>query len=168
MLKKLRRSLLALAAALLTTATVGLVAAAPAHADSRCQLEWYSLQNGSGNLALDVWHQGGSTATVDGYTPNWTAAQAWCLEPAAEGGYYFHPSYNLGLCLDVPYGRYNVGQGMWIYNCNGTQPQRFSINTPCGSGFAVEPYTSRLSLAASGGVGSQVVLTDATYCWYVR
>ncbi|MFJ9847199.1 RICIN domain-containing protein [Kitasatospora sp. NPDC101155] len=61
--------------------------------------------------------------------------ERWCLERAAEGGWYLHPAYAYGqngrpnLCLDVPGGNYETGTGLVVWNCNGRLNQRFGFTT---------------------------------------
>jgi hypothetical protein len=73
---------------------------------------------------------GGSGTYVHTYPYTNSANQHWCLEVASEGGYYFHPANNYGLCLDTH--TYNSGQQVWVYTCNGTEPQRWCWNGTTG------------------------------------
>lgn len=69
---------------------------------------------------------GGSGTYVHTYPRSGSSNQTWCLEEASQGGFYFHPENNTGLCLDAH--TYNPGQPIWVYSCNGTLPQRWCWN----------------------------------------
>jgi len=55
--------------------------------------------------------------------------EVWCNEKAAEGGVYFHPSFDTSLCMDVPGSKYQSGVGLVIWTCNGRKNQRFTTYT---------------------------------------
>jgi len=122
------------AATLASTASASAATAKPAVASDRCQYEWTFQSTGLNDNApagyLNVDHAGGSgAAVITWYSRPDQANEGWCMEQAAEGGWYFHPSYNLSLCMDVPGSNYAVGTRLWVYTCNGTKAQRFSFGS---------------------------------------
>ncbi|MFL6116828.1 MAG: RICIN domain-containing protein [Catenulispora sp.] len=144
MLKKFK----ALAVATASVATLGLGTAA-AQADAaqpasvnRCQsVHTYNDGITGANSPvqyLEVNGWGGSGAKVAtweyiGQSGHAQDNERWCLEPAAEGGWYLHPAYAYGqsgkanLCLDVPGGNYDAQPGLVVWNCNGRLNQRFGF-----------------------------------------
>ncbi|GAA1961686.1 RICIN domain-containing protein [Catenulispora subtropica] len=159
----------ALAAVLTTTSItgLGLAAAAPASAAPASPADYRCEQNDTwrnGSLYLDVSGSGGSGTRVVTWYYNGHANQHWCLERAREGGWYFHPSYNLGLCLDVPYSNYTQGQSLWVFSCNGTGAQRFSV-TGSGGYYNIGTEDAQFSVNSDGHAGDSVYLNqqgDAT------
>ncbi len=89
---------------------------------------------------------GGSGKYVHTYPYSNSANQHWCLEVASQGGYYFHPGNNYGLCLDAH--TYTSGQRIWVYTCNGTLPQRWCWNGT--TGYIVTRGNSSLALRDNG------------------
>jgi Ricin-type beta-trefoil lectin domain len=121
----LAASLLAMGCAFATTmADAGPAYALPSYCDAP-----YVVHNG-GDYLDD--YGGGSGTYVHTYPQSFSGNQSWCLEAAREGGYYFHPLSNPGLCLDAH--TYNSGQPIWVYSCNGTLAQRWCWN---GTGYLV-------------------------------
>lgn len=122
----------------------------------------HTYQDGDG-LYLEVHGWGGKGAVVD----TWTYAdqnghaqdnERWCLEAANEGGYYFHPAYNWGLCLDVPGAAY-ANTNMVVWACNGRENQRFTISNGTTSGY-ISPISTQGNMFAlqSEGFNNQVTL----------
>jgi hypothetical protein len=66
---------------------------------------------------------GGSGTYVRSYPYSGSPNQIWCPQVANEGGMYYHPMNNQGLCLDAHSD--NSGQQIWVYACNGTAAQRW-------------------------------------------
>ncbi|MCB5179228.1 RICIN domain-containing protein [Streptomyces antimicrobicus] len=83
-----------------------------------------TYRNAKTGYYLDVQGGGGKGAKIITWHRNGGANQLWCMERAKEGGWYFHPSYNLGLCMDSP-------EGGWknpvLWNCKGNANQRFTV-----------------------------------------
>ncbi|MFF5970040.1 RICIN domain-containing protein [Streptomyces sp. NPDC012769] len=73
---------------------------------------------------LDAKGAGGKGTKVITWHWNGRANQYWCMEKAPEGGWYIHPSYNLGLCLDSPVD--NSAPILW--NCKHNANQRFNVS----------------------------------------
>jgi Ricin-type beta-trefoil lectin domain len=109
--------------------------AAPAHAYTFTPC---LVHNGSDYLDD---YGGGSGTYVHTYPYTNSPNQHWCLEAASQGGYYFHPENNFGLCLDAHTD--NPGQEIWVYTCNGTAPQRWCWN---GTGYIVRRTNSARAL----------------------
>lgn len=74
---------------------------------------------------------GGSHKGAKVITYPWSGGKGnemWCLEPGPKGyGHRMHPYDNRNLCLDVPGGRYEKGQGLIVWDCNGRQNQTFDV-----------------------------------------
>lgn len=137
-----RASAVIAGAALVTTgATTGLTLMTAAPADA---FTCHPVLVHNGSDYLDD-YGGGSQAYVHTYTYTDSPNQTWCLEVASQGGYYFHPQNNTGLCLDAH--TYNSGQQIWVYTCNGTQAQRWCWN---GTGYIVTRGNSGLALTDNG------------------
>ncbi|MET7478170.1 hypothetical protein ABZT17_27925 [Streptomyces sp. NPDC005648] len=96
--------------------------------------------------------------------------EVWCIEKAAQGGVYFHPSFNTSLCMDVPGGKYKSGVGLVIWTCNGRKNQRFSTYTtnnryPGTGGLFINPVANSsiyVNLTGSG-YDTQVKLGGPKY-----
>ncbi|MFF3113436.1 hypothetical protein ACFVSN_30090 [Kitasatospora sp. NPDC057904] len=93
----------------------------------------------TGGEYMEVHGWGGKGAVVD----TWEYAsqnghiqdnERWCLEPASEGGWYLHPYYNPGLCLDLP-----STKRMIVWSCNGRSNQRFSFSNGAPTGGQITP-----------------------------
>jgi hypothetical protein len=81
-------------------------------------------------------YQGEAAAT------NPSKGESWCVQQAKEGGYYFLPvSGNGALCLDGQ--DQNVGTVVRLWNCNGTETQRWCWD---GAGFVQRPAERSVSL----------------------
>lgn len=122
--------------------TLTTVAAPPASA-ATCYLG-YVFNRSSTTHWLDD-YGGGSGTYVHTYPFTGSNNQYWCLEKASEGGYYFHPKNNLGLCLDAH--TYNPGQPIWVYTCNGTLAQRWCWNL---TGYIVTAGNFNVALKDNG------------------
>ncbi len=91
--------------------------------------------------------------------------QKWCLERVAgsRSEWYFHPSYNTRLCMDVPGSHYYTGAKVVLWTCNGGRNQRFDITHVSGGSFFSpdgSPSDGWYNLRA-GGAGQSVTLTPA-------
>ncbi len=115
---------------------------------------WQDTYN---NFYLNASGWGGSGTHVIEWNGGGQGNEHWCLERAAEGGWYFHPSYNLDLCMDVPGGNYSDGTGIVIWNCNGRPNQRFSV-TSSGNGDYIAPQASGHFALDGNGYGQQITL----------
>ncbi|GAA3824026.1 hypothetical protein GCM10022403_066850 [Streptomyces coacervatus] len=115
-----------LAAATLVAGTAGLAAvtAAPAHAAVNKCAQKDTFKNAASGWYLDAKGAGGQGTEVDTWYWNGHANEYWCLEKAAEGGWYLHPSYNLKLCMDSP--SVNNDNPI-VWRCKGNSNQRFSV-----------------------------------------
>ncbi|MFF7459567.1 RICIN domain-containing protein [Kitasatospora sp. NPDC008115] len=132
MLKRIKA--LTIAAASVAALGLGMGAAQEAGAvpSNVCQSSNVHTYNdnyaGAGHPAeyLEVNGWGGQGAAVG--TWDWVNQdnERWCLEKAAEGGWYFHPKYNPNLCLDVPGNKFP--NKMVVWTCNGRINQRFDMN----------------------------------------
>ena len=108
--------------------------ARPAAAADQCLHDWTFQSMGLNDAApagyLNVDGAGGNNSTVITWYSSPTAPnEFWCMEQASAGGWYFHPSYDLSLCLDVPNGNYAPKQWLWVHTCNGTVAQRFTFGS---------------------------------------
>lgn len=151
MLKKVK----ALAIATASVAALGLgtgaahaVGAQPASADRCPKVHTYNDGISGPNspvqyLEVNGWGgSGAKVATWEYVNQNGHAQdnERWCVERAAEGGYYLHPAYAYGqngkanLCLDVPGGRYSDAPGLVVWTCNGGLNQRFNFTAPGQTG----------------------------------
>jgi hypothetical protein len=131
------------AAAIVTTGSavgITVAAAAPAYAFT-CHPGLVSV----GSDYLDD-YGGGSGTFVHTYPYTDSPNQIWCLEVASEGGYYFHPENNYGLCLDAHTD--NPGQQIWVYTCNGSAAQRWCWNGT--TGYIVRRSNSARALRDNG------------------
>ncbi|MEV7130083.1 RICIN domain-containing protein [Streptomyces sp. NPDC093260] len=139
-------------------------AAAPAAAN-RCaqKVTWKNTRTG---LYLDAKGGGGKHTPVVTWYRNGGSNQKWCLERVAGSQYnewYFHPSYNTRLCMDVPGGNYYTGAKVVLWTCNGRQNQRFEITHTSGSSFFSpdgDPVKGYYNLGA-GGAGQSVTLVPS-------
>lgn len=157
--------------AAVVVAVVGVGAAAtPAQAatpnSSKCEQKDTWETNGH-YLNVNGGDQGAGTAVITWYSAPSAANEYWCMEPASQGGWYLHPSYNTSLCLDVPYSTYKAGEPMWIWSCDGTEAQRFSVP---GDGVRIEAeatlgWSSPLGLV-DNGPGNSVTLGTSGSTWY--
>ncbi|RLU86268.1 hypothetical protein CTZ27_25160 [Streptomyces griseocarneus] len=145
-MKKLRvLAVVAAAVAALGGVTAGTAQAAPAApakaSYSKCQ-SIHTYRTGPMFLEDHGWGGQGSVVDTwkyvdqDGHAQN---NERWCLEPANEGGWYLHPAFNAGLCLDVPGANYGEGVGLVIWNCNGRENQRFTFSQPGQTGGFITP-----------------------------
>jgi hypothetical protein len=151
---------------------VGMATAVPASAASfSCPSDWQAdtWQNTANLNYLNVSGSGGSGAKVI----TWYSSSAsphtneeWCLQRASEGGWYFHPKYNTGLCMDVQGANYSSGTGIIVWTCNGRANQRFAVTVPPGQHNHVFCPTAHQSLCVSqdgADYGNQVILRGASY-----
>ncbi|MFT2016335.1 RICIN domain-containing protein [Streptomyces sp. 796.1] len=116
-------------------------------APNRCEQK-NTYRNVETGYYLDVKGAGGSGADVITWRWNGKPNQYWCMERASEGGWYFHPSYNLGLCMDSPAG----GDGApVIWNCKGNENQRFNVG-----GERIQLRRSGKYVIGTKGEGGQV------------
>lgn len=99
----------------------------------------------------------------DNQRPN----EEWCLEHVAghpNSWFYFHPSYNLNLCMDVPGAHYRLGTQLVLWSCNGRQNQQFIVSDLITRGaYLIEPPASRIGQtlsACAAGIGNYVILDD--------
>ncbi|MFH9249452.1 RICIN domain-containing protein [Streptomyces lydicus] len=150
-----------LAGGLSTMSAAATPTAAPAAAN-RCaqKVTWKNTRTG---LYLDAKGAGGNHAPVITWYGNGGSNQRWCLERVAGSQYnkwYFHPSYNTRLCMDVP--RYYTGAKVVLWTCNGGRNQRFEITHVGGGSFFspddASPSDDSYNLRA-GGAGQSVTLT---------
>jgi hypothetical protein len=96
--------------------------ATPALANNGCPTPYFPIAIHNGGDYLDD-YGGGSGTYVHTYPHTGSQNQLWCPQYASQGGTYFHPMNNQGLCLDAHTD--NNGQKIWVYSCNGTAPQRW-------------------------------------------
>jgi hypothetical protein len=82
--------------------------------------------------------------------------QKWYVElgPYHEA-YIIHPSQNMGLCADIPGGKYRKGTQLVLWSCNGRDNQIFHISG-CSSGrhCTIRPYAGsqrKKCLSVKGG-----------------
>jgi hypothetical protein len=102
--------------------------------DPRCRYEGRIAPTVAAEY-LSVAAGGGSGTRVLLWSDTGGPEQIWCEEYSAYGTSILHPSYNLGLCLDVPGGRFTRGTAMRVWTCNGRISQRFARRYPLpGSG----------------------------------
>jgi len=135
--------------------TVG--TAAPAQAFT-CAYTGFVFSSESGAYLDD--YGGGSGTYVHTYPYSGSNNQHWCLESAYQGGYYFHPYNNLGLCLDAH--TYTSGQRIWVYTCNGTQPQRWCWN---GDGYIVTAGNAHYALHDWGTYPTVTIENGGNRVW---
>lgn len=103
------------------------------------------IHNGSDYLDS---YGGGSGEYVHTYRPTSSTNQLWCIEKAASSGdgLFIHPYDNpSGLCLDSHTD--NPGQKIWLYTCNGSDPQRWCWN---GTGYIVRHTNAVMALKDNG------------------
>ena len=113
-----------------TVVGISTMTATSASAANGCPDVYEPLSIHSGGEYLDD-VGGGSGTYVRSYPYSGSPNQTWCAQYANEGGAYFHPMNNQGLCLDAHTD--NSGQPIWVYTCNGTPAQRWcwdSTTTP--------------------------------------
>lgn len=165
--------LTATAATLASTASASASAATAkpaAAASDQCVHRWTFQAVGLNDNApagyLNVDHAGGSgAAVITWYSRPGAANEIWCMESAAEGGWYFHPSYDLSLCMDVPNSSFTAGTRLWVFSCNGSKAQRFSF----GSGDTLILTEGNLSLGLKdNGYGNAVSLAYSPNRTYWR
>lgn len=133
--------------------------AAPAHAFT-CAYVGNVYSSASGGFLDD--YGGGSETYVHTYPYTDSHNQTWCLEAASQGGYYFHPLNDLGLCLDVPFSNYASGQRIWVFTCNGTAAQRWCWN---GDGYIVTAANSRYALHDLGIYRTVTIQAGGNKIW---
>ncbi|TCO62896.1 RICIN domain-containing protein [Actinocrispum wychmicini] len=120
-------TILALAGLLVAAGTLPATAATTdrtAETSNKCEQKNRYQNRGSGYY-LDASGGGGKGTKVITWDWNGGANQYWCMERASEGGWYFHPSYNLNLCMDSPDSREDSPV---IWNCKGNANQRFNVS----------------------------------------
>jgi Ricin-type beta-trefoil lectin domain len=105
---------------------------------------------------------GGSGKYVHTYPYTDSPNQQWCLEVASQGGYYFHPANNYGLCLDAH--TYNSGQQIWVYTCNGTLPQRWCWDGT--TGYIVTRGNSSMALRDRGTYNIVAIYKGGNNQWH--
>jgi Ricin-type beta-trefoil lectin domain len=155
-----KTSAVIVAAILTMGSAIGLTigTAPPAHAFV-CQ--WYFwIYNGQAKSHFLDDYGGGSGTYVHTYPFTQSGNQTWCLEAASQGGYYFHPVSNEGLCLDTH--TYNPGQRVWVYTCNGTLPQRWCWN---GNGYIVTEANAHLALHDWGQYRTVTIENGGNNTW---
>lgn len=155
-----------LAATAIAFATTNPVSAATPHSEAsvnRCLHRWTFQSMGLNDDApagyLNVDGAGGSgTVVITWYSSPNASNEWWCMEPANEGGWYFHPSYDLSLCLDTVNGVYYEGAVLEVYHCDGTKAQRFTF----GSGDTLIRSEVNLNLGLmDSGYGGAVSMQKA-------
>jgi Protein of unknown function (DUF2690) len=128
----LRRPLTA-AAMVLATVVSGVAVFAPAAAastwDSRFPTSWIkrAFFVGTGRpstLRVDAQWAGGAGSPVHLWDATNDPAQIWVEEPAAEGGYFYHPGYDRWLCLDFD-GERGWGNPVKVNACDASSSQRW-------------------------------------------
>jgi Ricin-type beta-trefoil lectin domain len=137
---------------------------------SRCaqKVTWKNTRTG---LYLDAKSEGAKHAPVITWYRNGGGNQKWCLERVAGTPYnewYFHPSYNTHLCMDVPGSKYYSGAKLVIWTCNGRRNQRFEITRSSGGSFFTldgDPNTGWYDLYA-GGAGKSVTMNSSKTPWW--
>lgn len=130
---------------------ISAMTATPAHANNGCPTPYFPIALHNGGDYLDD-YGGGSGTYVHTYPHTGSANQMWCPEYANEGGMYFHPMNNQGLCLDAHTD--NSGQQIWVYSCNGSPAQRW-----CWDGFSTSTPTYLVRRTNSG----EAVKDNGTY-----
>lgn len=105
-------------------------AAGAAPGSAKCQYQAWFTAHGATDRYLSVANRGGKGTRVLLWSRTNGPEQMWCEEYAVQGGAYLHPSYNLGLCLDIPGGDYRSGAHLQVWTCNGRQNQRFTRGYP--------------------------------------
>lgn len=164
----LRKHVTLVAATLLLGGSfAGPAVAAPARAATagpsanRCaqKVTW---KNTHGGLYLDAKGAGGKHTPVITWYGNGRSNQKWCMERMSGtrfNEWYFHPSYNTHLCMDVPGSRYYTGAKIVLWTCNGRRNQRFEI-THVSKGSFFSPIDGMHNLRAHGA-GKSVALNPA-------
>lgn len=142
-------------------AGVGVVTAGTASAQvNKCNSHPMTFNAGGSAGILNVnGGTAGSGAKVVTWYWNNESNEYWCLEKAAEGGWYLHPSYDTDLCMAVPAGRYFDGAGIIIWSCNGHLSQRWRVQ-PTSSGTVIQPMGDLNMGLADMGAGSQVEIIN--------
>lgn len=121
----------ALTAALMFTMAITVPATAAAQPSAMTGERWqfHAQYNG---LVMDAAGSGGHGSAVQLWPSNGTAAQVWVEEDAREGGDYYHPSYDWGLCLDFD-GERGWGVRIKVNRCDGSASQRWHrLSHPVG------------------------------------
>lgn len=121
------------------------------------------IRSGLSNYLDD--YGGGSGTYVHTYQFTGSASQTWCVERATQvrGGFFLHPTNNTGLCLDAH--QNTAGYPMWVYSCNGSDPQRWCWN---GHGYITRWNAGKLGLKDTGRYNIvQLGQGDATQ-WYTN
>jgi len=166
---KLRARASAVAAAVMLTVgcvvSLGIVSATSAQADI-CPNQVYVgiIHTDYGNYLDD--YGGGSETYVHTYKFTGSNNQTWCVEKASQvrGGFFIHPLNNpTGLCLDAH--RDTAGYPIWVYTCNGTNPQRWCWND---AGYIVRWTASRLSLKDTGRYNVVNLQPSNSTQWYTN
>jgi len=124
----------------------------------------FSTSSGSGPVYLNV--EGGSRKGARVITWPWAGGQGnekWCLTQGPRGyGWNLRPWDKRNLCLDVPGAKYNKGQGLIVWDCNGRKNQDFYVRpvTTDTSYTIIGPWeASHLKMhRGKNGRGSQVSL----------
>jgi hypothetical protein len=121
------------------------------------------IKSGLSNYLDD--YGGGSGTYVHTYQLTYSSNQTWCVEKASEtrGGFFIHPNNNLGLCLDTH--QYTDDYPVWVYTCNGTNPQRWCWN---GHGYIVTWAHSNVALKDQGRYHVVDVVTSGATQWYTN
>lgn len=91
-----------------------------------------------------------------------TNALSWCVQLASQGGYYLLPRSNEGLCLDGQ--AQTAGTVVKLWNCNGTQTQRWCWN---GAGYLVRPNEHSVAIKDNGRGEAVTLATGNASQWYV-
>ncbi|MEU0029681.1 RICIN domain-containing protein [Streptomyces sp. NPDC006335] len=152
---------LALAGVLVTEGSLPAVAAhAPpteqrAAAPNKCAQRNTYKNVGRGDY-LSVWASGGKGAKIVTWPRNGAANQSWCMEKAREGGWYFHPSYNLSLCMDSPN---SSNDAPILWTCKGNANQRFNVS---GGFIQLRRDGDYVTHAVGGGNGRQVFMSGGS------
>ncbi|MEU7823219.1 RICIN domain-containing protein [Catellatospora sp. NPDC049133] len=80
--------------------------------------------NNARSLVFDVDNSGGHGWGILLFPSHAATNEIWVIEPAVEGGYYYHPAYNRNLCMDFD-GERAVGALLKVNACDGSASQRW-------------------------------------------
>jgi hypothetical protein len=135
---------------------------APAYASGAapilCPAQEYLGHIHNGSDYLDS-YGGSSGEYVHTYRPTSSTNQLWCIEKAGSsgGGLFIHPYDDpSGLCLDAHTD--NPGQKIWLYTCNGSDPQRWCWN---GTGYIVRQTNAVMALKDNGAYNIVTIYSPA-------
>lgn len=150
-----------------TAVGISAMTATPAHANEGCPTPYFPVSIHNGGDYLDD-YGGGSGTYVHTYPYSGSANQLWCPQFANEGGAYFHPMNNQGLCLDAHTD--NSGQKIWVYTCNGTPAQRWCWDGSSSSHatYFVRETNSGVALKDNGTYGIVTIIHGGASTWAPR